>query len=183
MNFFTSSRICVVLVAALFAVAASPAAAAGDSKAKAKAKDLGTFNDWKAVSYEENGQKVCYMSSRPKKLEPKGKVRGDAYILITHRPAEKSYNVVSIAAGYVYQKGSEVNVKVGPTGFTLFTDGDTAWARDEATDKSLSNAIRNGKGMVIKGTSARGTKTTDTYSLSGAGDAFSAIGEACGAKK
>ncbi len=184
MNYFTPPRLCLILVAAVLAVTTGAAGAAAETKAKAtKAKVLGSFDEWKALSYEEGGQKVCYMSSQPKKLEPKNKVRGDAYVLVTHRPAEKSFGVVSVTAGYKYQKDSEVTVKVGPTAFKLFTDGDTAWARDEATDKALSNAIRNGKSMVVKATSSKGTNTTDTYSLNGAGSAYQAIGEACGAKK
>ena len=173
---------------ALVALLASPAdsaLAAGDAKAKtnAKTKVLGTFQDWKAFAYEENGQKVCYISSLPKKLEPAGKSRGDAYVLITHRPAEKTFSVVSVAAGYAYKKDSEVTVKIGRNSFQLFTDKDTAWAREEATDRDISAAIRNGKSMVVKGTSVRNSRTTDTYSLQGAGPAFKAINEACGVKK
>ena len=39
---------------------------------------------------------------------------------------------------------------------------------------AVSNAIKTGKSMVVKGTSARGTKTTDNYSLAGAGPAYNA---------
>ena len=56
---------------------------------------LGSFRDWNAFSYEENGNKVCYMSSRPKKDEGNYKQRGDIYVLITHR-REKSLDVVSV---------------------------------------------------------------------------------------
>jgi hypothetical protein len=34
----------------------------------------------------------------------------------------------------------------------------------------------------VRGTSARGTKTTDTYSLAGFGAAITAINTACGVK-
>lgn len=186
MTSFALSRVSLVLLAILPALATGPAFAAvttADAKAKTKTKILGTFQDWKAYSYEENGQKVCYMSSQPKKTEPKGKARGDAYILVTHRPAEKTYGVVSVTAGYTYKKDSEVTVKVDRNAFKLFTDGDTAWARDESTDKSVSAALRSGKSLVVKATSARGTNTTDTYSLNGAGPAFGAINDACGVKK
>ena len=184
MNPLTPSRLSTILLAALLVGSTGMAAFAADSgKAKTKTKVLGTFQDWKAFSYEENGQKVCYISSQPKKISPKGKARGDAYILITHRPAEKSFGVVSITAGYTHKKDSEVQVKIDRNTFKLFTDGDTSWARDEASDKAVSNAIKTGKSMVVKGTSARGTKTTDNYSLAGAGPAYNAINEACGTKK
>ncbi|MEI8394819.1 MAG: invasion associated locus B family protein [Rhodospirillaceae bacterium] len=178
------SRLVIILLAAMLAGSVnSAAAAAPDAKAKTKTKVLGTYQDWKAFSYEENGQKVCYISSQPKKIEPKGKARGDAYILVTHRPAEKTFSVVSVTAGYAYKKDAEVVIKIDRKDFRMFTDGDTAWARDDTTDKAVSAALRGGKHLVIKGTSARGTNTTDTYSLNGVGQAFAAINEACGAKK
>ncbi len=180
----TPSRLSTILLAALLVGSAGTMAFAADSgKTKAKTKVLGTFQDWKAFSYEENGQKVCYISSQPKKISPKGKARGDAYILVTHRPAEKSFGVVSITAGYTYKKDSEVQVKIDRNNFKLFTDGDTAWARDESSDKAVSTALKSGKSMTVKGVSSRGTKTSDSYSLSGAGPAYAAINEACGAKK
>ncbi len=174
MKTFTPSRLSTILLAALLVASAGAMAFAADSgKAKTKTKVLGTFQDWKAFSYEERGQKVCYVSSQPKKISPKGKARGDAYILITHRPSEKTFGVVSITAGYTYKKGSEVQVKIDRNSFKLFTDGDTAWARDETSDKALSSAIKSGKSLVVKGISARGTKTSDNYSLSGAGPVVS----------
>lgn len=170
---------------------ASPAAKAqpkGDPKppgqqdGRSRTKSLGTFGDWRAFTYEEGGNKVCYVSSQPKKVEPKGKVRGDAYILITHRPAENSTHVVSVTAGYTYKAGSEAVATVDRRAFRLFTEGDTAWARDDTTDKGFTTAVRTGQGLVVKATSSRGTNTTDTYSLKGSGDALKAIGEACGVK-
>ena len=177
-------RLPIILLAALLVGSTGTMAFAADGgKAKARTKLLGTFQDWKAYSDEENGQKVCYISSQPKRITPRGKARGDAYILVTHRPAEKSFNVVSITAGYTYKKDSEVQVKIDRNSFKLFTDGDTAWARDESTDKSLTNALKGGHSLTVKGVSSRGTKTADTYSLAGAGPAYGAINEACPAKK
>jgi hypothetical protein len=43
--------------------------------------------------------------------------------------------------------------------------------------------MRNGSAMVIKGTSNRGTTTTDTYSLSGTSQAYEAINKACNVKR
>ncbi|QCG86924.1 hypothetical protein E6C72_03730 [Azospirillum sp. TSH100] len=166
-------------------IAAAGLMAAGMTAAPAAAADprhLGTFKDWNAFLFEEKGQKVCYMSSQPKKSEPKAK-RGDIYTLVTHRPAEKALDVVSIIVGYPFKKGSEAEVSIDGKDFKLFTDGETAWARDADADRAVTTALRNGKQMVVKGVSGRGTKTTDTYSLAGVGQAYDAINEACGVKR
>jgi len=63
--------------------------------------------------------------------------------------------------------------------FDLFTDGDSAWARDAETDRKLVQAMVRGNSMVVRGTSSRGTLTVDTYSLSGFTAARNAINKAC----
>jgi invasion protein IalB len=157
-------------------LAASPAIAADPQL-------VGTFKDWNVFTYEENGNKVCYMASRPKKDEGDYRQRGDIFTLVTQRPAERSLDVVSVIAGYTYRSGSETTVQVGNQTFRLFTDGDTAWARDEATDRQIVSAIRSGSNMVVRGTSSRGTATTDTYSLAGSSAAYQAMNEACGVSR
>lgn len=174
---FAGSVLSTVFAAGLFAsgMAAAPAAAADP-------RHLGTFKDWNAFVFEEKGQKVCYISSQPKKTEPKAK-RGDIYTLVTHRPAEKALDVVSVIVGYPFRKGSEAEVDIDGKDFKLFTDGETAWARDADGDRAVTSAMRDGKQMVVKGVSSRGTKTTDTYSLTGVTQAYDAINEACGVKR
>ena len=100
-------------------------------------------------------------------------------MLVTQRPAEKSFDVISVIAGYTYQPASETTIQIGNQTFRLFTDGDTAWARDEATDRQIVSAIRSGNSMVVRGTSNRGTATTDTYSLAGSSAAYTAMNQAC----
>lgn len=137
--------------------------------------------DWKAYMLTENGHKVCYMVSQPKQEEGNYKRRGDIYALVTHRPSENTMDVFSYVAGYSYQNGSSVTVSFGGRSFKLFTQGETAWAEDAATDKKIAAAIRSGSNMIVKGTSSRGTPTKDTFSLKGSGAAYKAISKECGA--
>jgi len=169
----------LVIFAAVFVFFASAPPVTPDAAAQ-EAKHLGSFDAWEAYTEPEGGKLVCYMGSEPTKAKGKYKKRGEAYVLITHRPAEKSSNVVSIAAGYTFQKSSEVDLRVGDQAFKLFTDGGHAFAYDAKTDKALVEAMIRGAVMVVNGTSSRGTLTTDTYSLKGFTAAYKAIGKACG---
>jgi len=166
------------LAAALVAVlaAAWPAAAAEPTS-------LGTSRDWDALALEEGQRKTCYIVSRPKSQEGNFTRRDQPYLMVTHRPAEKSLDVVSILAGYTFQSGSEVTIQIGNQTFRLFTDNDSAWARDDNTDRQLVQAMRAGQTAVVRGTSSRGTKTTDTYSLAGFSASYQAINQACGVKR
>lgn len=140
---------------------------------------IGTYGDWSAYSFVENGKKVCYMVSSPKTDEGNYTKRGEIYTLITHRPSENTRNVFSYIAGYPYKQDSEVTVSVNGKDFKLFTYEETAWAPDSATDNAIAAAVRKGSSLVVKGTSKRGTLTTDTYSLKGSGAAHDAISKAC----
>ena len=140
----------------------------------------GTHDDWSTYVFIENGNKVCYMASQPKKAEGKYSKRGDVYALITHRPAEGSKNVFSYIAGYSYKAGSDVELTIDGQGFDLFTQDDTAWTPDAGTDNKLTQAIQSGSSMVVKGTSSRGTVTKDSFSLKGSGSAYAEISKECG---
>lgn len=146
----------------------------------AEPKAIGEFGDWIAYVYMEENNKVCYMVGKPGKEEGNYTKRGNVYALITHRPAEKSKNVFSFVAGYPYKTGSEVTVSIGNQRFKLFTQNETAWAPDSATDNRLISAIRSGNQMVVNGVSAQGTATTDTFGLKGSSAAHTAISKECG---
>jgi len=141
---------------------------------------VGTYGAWDAYVFTENGNKVCYMASRPKKSQGNYSRRGEIYALVTHRPAEGTKDVFSYITGYTYKKGSDVSITIGSDRFSLFTQDDTAWTPDTETDVKLSKAIQSGSNMVVKGTSSRGTLTTDTFSLSGSSKAYSKITKECG---
>ncbi len=51
------------------------------------------------------------------------------------------------------------------------------------TDKAIVESMLKGKQAVIKGSSARGTATTDTYTLAGFGQVLAEIDKACKVKR
>lgn len=157
-------------------------AAAGAPPVLAAPKKLGAFGPWSAHALVEAAGKTCYMYGEPKSSTGKYKRRDQTFIQITHRPAEGARNQVSVTAGYTYRRDSEVDVDIDGRSFALFTDRDTAWARERRDDAALVAAMKAGRAMIVRGTSARGTLTTDTYSLKGFTAAHTAIGKACGVR-
>lgn len=144
---------------------------------------IDNFDDWSAFNEKENGKPLCYMASLPKKLEGDYSQRGDTYVMITHRPAEKTVGEVSVRAGYAYKEGSEVEVRIDSNQpFKLFTDQGFAWTRDAKTDQAIVTSMKAGSTLIVVGASGRGTLTTDTYSLKGFTAAYEAIAKACGVK-
>ncbi len=141
---------------------------------------IGSHGDWSAYVFIEDGNKVCYMASQPKKAEGKYSSRGEIFALVTHRPAEGTKNVFSYITGYSYKPGGDATITIDGSRNVLFTQDDTAWAPDAETDNVLANKIRTGSKMVVAGTSSRGTATKDTYGLKGSGAAHDAISKECG---
>lgn len=143
-------------------------------------RQIGVYKDWAAFVYTENGAKVCYMASEPKRHEGKYDKRGEIYALVTHRPADGTRGEFSYIAGYTYKKGASVSLKIDARKFDLPTiDVGTAWAK-EGDDAKIVAALRGGSAMVVKGTSSRGTETVDTFSLKGSSAAYDAISRECG---
>lgn len=167
----SSALVAISLVVSLGAVAMA-----------AEPKVLATHRDWEAYQLVEKGRKTCYMASQPIKTVGKYKKRGDVVVFVTHRPADKERDIVNFHAGYKYKSDSTVEVAIGRRKFKLFTKGDTAWALTAADEQAMVKSMIKGNRMTVRGTSARGTQTTDTYSLRGFSRIYRRINKACGIK-
>ncbi len=174
MNRFAFFLFCAAFFA--LTLVAPPTEAAGT-------KNLGKFGYWEAYQTGDATAPVCYMSLRAKPPIPKGSKlkRGEVVFMITHRPAEGSFDVISYAAGTKFKPSSDVELTADGKIFSLFTDGSTAWARDPATDKAIALAMRAAQSVTISGIAAVGGPFADTISMKGSALAYKAIGEACGA--
>jgi Invasion associated locus B (IalB) protein len=147
---------------------------------------LGSHRDWNVYAFTEEGEKICYMASEPKKQEGDYTRRGNPAILVTRRPGPKVVDEVSIQAGYTYLEGSEVQVSIGNRKFALFTADprpgaprEHAWTKNEEDDRALINAMKGGNEMTVRGTSVKRTYSLDTYSLLGFTAAYEAMVKAC----
>jgi hypothetical protein len=144
---------------------------------------LGEFDAWAAYTYKAADSRVCYASSRPKDSDstPKNSKRDPPFFLVTYMPDRKPpvRAEVSTLIGYPFKKESAVELVVDATKFAMRPLDNVAWAEDAATDKKIVAAMKAGKQMVLKGTSWRGTVTTDTYSLDGMAAALAKAQDAC----
>ncbi|MDB5358974.1 MAG: hypothetical protein JWO51_271 [Rhodospirillales bacterium] len=170
----------VALAALSLTVSASVLAAAP----AAAPKELGEFHGWTAYTMTDGKGEICYVVGAPKTQEP-AKAKRDAHLLITHRPSDKAFNVVSVEPGpnFAFAKGTDVTVAVDKQSFAFFTSADTAWSRDSDTDKAVVIAMSKGKELTVKAKPAKGADISDTYALAGFGDALGAIDKACKVKR
>ena len=142
---------------------------------------IGQFGTWGAYTATPNGKKVCFALAKPSssKTNPPNRPRDPAYAFVSTRPAEKVTNEVSIMIGYAVKPGSESTLEVGGATYAMYTQGDGLWIKNAAEEERMVEAMRKSADVVVKGVSAKGTETTDTFSLKGLAQALDRLGQDC----
>jgi hypothetical protein len=165
---------------------AKPAAAAKPEAKPAVAGSaeptlIGQFGTWGAYTAMPNGKKICFALAKPSssKTNPPNRPRDPAYAFVSTRPAEKVMNEVSIMIGYTLKPGSESTLEVGGASYAMYTQGDGLWIKNAAEEDRMVEAMRKAADVVVKGVSAKGTETTDTFSLKGLAQALDRLAQDC----
>ena len=159
------------------AAAAAPAAA----PAATQPTLLGQFGDWGAYAAAPGGKKVCFALAKPatSHTTPPNRPRDAAYLFISSRPAEKVKDEVSVIFGYGLKPNSDANIEVSGASYAMYTQADGAWVKNAAEESRLVDAMRKGQDLTVKGMSAKGTASTDIYSLKGLPQALDRVGQEC----
>jgi invasion protein IalB len=171
-------------------VAAAPAATAPEAASRAatppavggvKPTLLGQYGDWGAYAASPGGKKVCFAIAKPVSSEtnPPNRPRNPIFMFISTRPTDKVVNEVSVIIGYPFKPGTEASVDIGSTDFALYTLQDGAWIKNAPEEAQMVDALRAGQSAVVKGTSAKGTQSTDNFSLRGLSQALDRVAQDC----
>ncbi|MDB5589009.1 MAG: hypothetical protein JWP26_3979 [Devosia sp.] len=170
----TGGLVVGLAVAALMALA--PAAQAQ----QAAATELGTFNAWSAWTATDASGKICYISAAPSASEPNGANRDPIHFMIIHRKGMGTKNEVQTIIGYPYNAtDAKASAAIDGKTYPMVVEGSAGWLASTGDEGGFVAAFKAGTNLVVKGTSQRGTNTSDTYSLSGATAAMKAIDAAC----
>jgi invasion protein IalB len=142
---------------------------------------LGQYGDWGAYAAASGGGRVCYALATPSstRTNPANRPRDPVYLFISTRPGENVHNEVSAIMGYQLKPDSDVNVEIGNNKFVMYTKADGAWLSNAAEEARMVETMRKGADIVISGTSARGTQSTDRYSLKGLSQALDRTAKEC----
>jgi Invasion associated locus B (IalB) protein len=139
---------------------------------------LEKFKDWSA--YAATGTpKVCFAVAKPKESTPKAVKRGPIFFYISRWPADNVVNEVSVKMGYPFGEGAKAKVTIGTAKFELFTKEEGAFVEKPEMETKLIDAMKTGTTMKIEGRSARGTNTSDVYSLNGLSEALERVAKEC----
>jgi invasion protein IalB len=169
------------------ALTAKPKAATPDSSAKAAPGAggptlLGQFAGWGAYTAAPNGKKVCFALAKPasSKTNPPNRPRDPSYVFVSSRPGEKVFNEVSVMIGYQIKPGTDSTLEVGGARYAMHAQGDGLWIKNAAEEERMVEAMRKGADVTVKAVSAKGTETTDVFSLKGLAQALDRVAQDCG---
>jgi hypothetical protein len=142
---------------------------------------LAGFGEWGAYTAMPNGKKVCFALAKPvsSSTVPPNRPRDQPWMFVSSRPGEKVSNEVSIIFGYPQKSGSDATVEIAGGSYAMNTQGDGAWVKNPAEESKLVETLRKGVEVTVKGTSAKGTVSTDVYSLKGLAQALDRVGKEC----
>ena len=103
--------------------------------------------------------------------------------MISDWPARKVKAEPQIVYGYQAKEGAAAALGVGGDKFAFFIRNSgkegSAWLQQLNDNPRLITAMQGGVSAVAGGVNAKGTKTSDTYSLSGFNDALAKIHAVC----
>ena len=161
----------------LMSVLALPAAAE-------PANLLGVFGNWTAYTSGSGSSLTCYAMSKPRATRPATAKRGPAvYLMVSDWPSRKVKAEPQIIYGYQAKEGGAAALGVGSDKFIFFIRNNgkegSAWLQQLNDNSRLITAMQDGVSAVASGTSSKGTKTSDTYSLAGFNDAMAKVHTAC----
>lgn len=165
---------CAAVATMLVAMALLDCAASAQT-----AELLEKHKDWSAYKHKAEKDTTCFAVTQPKDTEPKNVNRGDIFLYISFWPADKVKGQVMLRLGYPIKEDTEVSAAIGADVFKLFPKEDKAFIDGDEDERKFVEAIKKGDKLVVKGTSKKGTETTDVYSLLGVSAALKQAEQAC----
>jgi hypothetical protein len=171
----------VLAAPAAHAAASKPAPAkpAAPSTPPAAPASIGNFNSWTAWTGHDSSGLICYISAEPTSSKPTGLNRDPVHFLVVNRKGLGTKNEVQTLIGYPFKTDSKPSADVDGKSYPMIADGNGAWLASTGDEPGFVAALKKGKSLTVKGTSQRGTDTTDNYSLAGVTAAMNAIDKAC----
>ena len=99
-----------------------------------------------------------------------------ANVMVVGPVAEQPY---ASKLGYPVKPDKDMTVTIGSDSFKMYGKGDRGFVLDPTEELKLIESMKKGSSAVVKAISAKGTGTTDTYSLAGLAQALDKMATTC----
>ncbi|CCF78318.1 hypothetical protein wOo_07410 [Wolbachia endosymbiont of Onchocerca ochengi] len=160
----------------MFLIFSSTSALASVNSVQLKEK----YKDWFVYTALEDGEKVCYIISYPKKKSEHYTTARKPYVMVSY--VSKRADEVSVTSGLQYDKEPVILDVDRKVEYMLpIIQGNFAWAEHTKTDQDLILKMKQGLSMVVSG-KIKAITVDDTYSLLGFQKAYQKMHGSCRTK-
>jgi len=129
---------------------------------------------------EDAGSKLCFVAATPSEKKPGDRqsrpVTALRFRLAQGRHPLRSQRQTRLSGETQTRRSPS---PIGTDTFSLFPKDERAFVADATQELKLVEALKKGSKADVTATSARGTETTDTYTLSGLTQALTELGKQC----
>jgi hypothetical protein len=153
-----SLAILFVSTAALTAAQAAPTA-------------VGRYKDWTVFTETVNGETLCYAATEATDKAPQSADHGDVWFFVSNWKSGKARSQPSLKVGYELRADLPGRASIGRAGWTLYGVG--------REDSKIVSALKKGSELRVEAVSARDTKVSYHFSLSGSAAAIDKASSAC----
>lgn len=132
--------------------------------AVAQTSFVSEFKNWGVYRNSQLPGNQCFALSVPTSTQPASVSHGDNFVMVSRTGQRFSPQLVF---GYPISAAKPVIMTIDGKPFRFFSQGNRAWAEQEAEESAIVAAMRLGHSIQVDATSERGTKTRYNFSLSG----------------
>ena len=162
-----SSLTCLFLLSGTVALTAAAAPTA-----------IGRYDDWTVFTETVDGETLCYAATEATDKAPKAANHGDVWFFVSNWKSGKARSQPSLKVGYELRADLPARASIGRSGCTLYGVGQEAFAEDQ-DDSRIVSALRRGSELRVEAVSARDTKVSYHFSLSGSANAIDKASTIC----
>ncbi|MDJ0919753.1 MAG: invasion associated locus B family protein [Henriciella sp.] len=146
--------------------------------AEAAPQAVAKYKDWTVFTETVSGETLCYAATEATDKAPRSADHGDVWFYVSNWRSGKARNQPSLKVGYELRGDLPGKARVGRGSWSLFGVGREAFSSDQ-DDPQLVSALKKGSELRVEATSARNTRVTYHFSLSGSSSAITRAANTC----
>lgn len=136
------------------------------------------YSDWIVFTEDVGGERLCYAATQATDKAPRSADHGDVWFYVSNWQSGKARNQPSLKVGYELRGDLPGKAKIGRYDWNLFGVGREAFAQDNE-DAQLVRQLKRGSELRVEAKSARNTRVTYHFSLSGSSAAIDRAASTC----
>ena len=136
------------------------------------------INNWIVYSDSSGSDTICYAATQATDKAPKATEHGDIWFHVANWKSGKARNQPSLKVGYELRDDLPGKAVIGKRSWSLFGIGQQAYAENQ-NDAALVQALTQGRELRVETISARNTRVSYHFSLSGSAAAIDKAAALC----